>query len=78
MTKTKINGAKLKALRKKHGITLKELGIEMGFSEKSPHAYLSEIENGVKAYYDEKAIIKAMKKVYKAKYKQALNIDSIC
>ena len=73
----KIDGAKLKAARKQHGLTLKEVGIEMGFTSESPHSYLSLIETGKKAYYDKDGLISAIKAAYLEKYGKVLKAVKI-
>lgn len=77
MTKTKIDGAKLKAARKQHGLTLKEVGIQMGFAQENPHSYLSLIETGKKPYYDGQRLIEAIKQAYLNKYGKILKTVKI-
>lgn len=72
MKQGQIDGAKLKAARKQHGLTLKEVGIEMGFASNNPHSYLSLIETGKKPYYQVELLIEAIKKAYLNKYGKLL------
>lgn len=77
MKQGQIDGAKLKAARKQHGLTLKEVGIEMGFASNNPHSYLSLIETGKKPYYQAELLIEAIKRAYLNKYGKLLKTVKI-
>lgn len=77
MKQGQIDGAKLKAARKQHGLTLKEVGIQMGFASENPHSYLSLIETGKKPYYDKSALIRAIQNAYLNKYGKILKTVKI-
>ena len=74
----KIDGSKIRNLRKRNGLTLKEVGIAMGFT-KVPHSYLSQIETGKRPFSreNEAVLIAAFKKAYFNKFKKELKLDKV-
>ena len=79
METSNISGKAIRNLRKRHGLTQDEIGVQMGYVGNSPHAFISYVESGKNEFKQEREpeLVAAFNRAYRLKYGEDLNLKEI-